>query len=371
MSGPVNTPAIRTAIVGWGRAGWNIHAAELKERIDFQVVAAVDPCPTRQEEARGHLKCPAFSSLTEMLSGVRPELVVIASPHLYHEQDSLAVLASGASCVLEKPMAPTWASARRIVEASHQSPGELFVFHQHLFLKDYRFLAGLASSGILGEIYELRINWVRYTRRDDWLTLRSQGGGLLQNYASHALSITLPLLESPVKAVTSLLRQIKDPGDCEDHVHLLLEAANGRIADVFISTSCAAPLPRFLLLGSRGSAISLNEDTAEIRHLASTSLPPLMVKEGPAEGRRYLAPETLSWNSEIHPLKEGRGTADFYENVFAVMRHGETMAITPTSALEVARVVEWAAKGSPPPGSLNPLKKPSDHALSLAGEVHR
>lgn len=341
--------AVTVAIVGLGRAGWNIHGEVLKGRADFRVVAAVDLSEERRQEAAAQMPgCAVFAELGEMLRTVGPELVVVATPQANHEQDCRAVLETGASCVLEKPIAPDLAGAKRIVEKAERSAGELFVFHQHLFGQDYQFLREVVDSGVLGEIVELRLNWTRYTRRNDWQTLRKNGGGLLRNYASHALSIVLPLLDSPVARLTAVLRQVKDPGDCEDHVHLLLEGESGRVADVLISTACAVPMDRFVLLGTRGAAVSVGEKGAKLRYVEEAALPELQVGEGAAEGRRYVVEEELPWREEECPLAESPGVGGFYDNVFAVLRKGGEMVITPVSAVEVARVVDWAAGGRDP-----------------------
>ena len=43
---------IRAAVIGLGRAGWNIHVRTMQAREDFDVVAVADPDPDRQHQAK-------------------------------------------------------------------------------------------------------------------------------------------------------------------------------------------------------------------------------------------------------------------------------------------------------------------------------
>ena len=44
---------IRAAVIGLGRAGWNIHVRTMQAREDFDVVAVADPDPDRQQAGKG------------------------------------------------------------------------------------------------------------------------------------------------------------------------------------------------------------------------------------------------------------------------------------------------------------------------------
>ena len=43
---------IRAAVIGLGRAGWNIHVRTMQAREDFDVIAVADPDPDRQQQAK-------------------------------------------------------------------------------------------------------------------------------------------------------------------------------------------------------------------------------------------------------------------------------------------------------------------------------
>lgn len=334
--------SIPIAVVGLGRAGWNIHVNQIRKRKDFTIVDVADPDSARREEAKTELGCPAHPDLDTLLRETTAEIVVIATPNILHESDAVKVVQSGRHCVLEKPMAINHASALRIIEAAREANRKMFVHHQRRFADEFRFLREVIDSGILGKVFHIRLFWGHFGRRNDWQTLRKNNGGLLNNHGPHALDIVLNLLDAPVDALLADLQHVKDAGDCEDHFTLSMKAANGQSADLTCTTACALPAPRMMILGSNGTLTSDNETTAKLRYYDPSAVPPLTVVEGPAPERKYGLGEELPWQEEDREMKPSAAGADFYDNVKDVLENGAPMVVTPESAAEVIRVIEWA-----------------------------
>lgn len=334
--------AIKTGVIGLGRAGWDIHVKAIQHDERYCITEVADPDELRRNEAAGALGCRAFSDLSSLLKEGDSELIVVATPNNFHESDTVTVLEAGRHCICEKPMAGTYAGAKRVVEAATRIGRKLFVHHQSLFSDEYNFLREIVESGILGEVHEIRFNWASYSRRNDWQTLRKNGGGLLNVLSPHLLTCLLPLLGSPVQGVWASIKHIKDAGDTDDHVHLLLRAENGRVGDAFISTCCALPIPRFILIGSTGTVVSQTGETATFRYYEQSSANRLEVIEGAAAGRKYGTGEVLPWKEITRPVEPEKRSGAFYDNVYGVLRESAPMVVTMESALEVSRVIELA-----------------------------
>lgn len=67
---------IMTAVIGLGRAGWDIHVRMLRDRSDYRIVEVVDVMPERLKEARSELGCRTFRDFKEFLQASEAELVV-------------------------------------------------------------------------------------------------------------------------------------------------------------------------------------------------------------------------------------------------------------------------------------------------------
>jgi len=66
-------------------------------------------------------KVPVFSDYGEMLTEVRPEVVVVATPPKQHLEACLRAIDAGAHVICEKPLAPTIADGRRILDAAKKA----------------------------------------------------------------------------------------------------------------------------------------------------------------------------------------------------------------------------------------------------------
>ncbi len=104
----------RIAVAGAGYIGLaHIGVARASERCEL--TAIVDPSPA----ARAHAEAagvPLYPSLAELLRKDRPDGVVLATPNQLHLPHALECIAAGMPILLEKPIAPTVAEARRVVE---------------------------------------------------------------------------------------------------------------------------------------------------------------------------------------------------------------------------------------------------------------
>lgn len=333
---------IRVGVVGLGRAGWKIHLNALRDDERYQALAVVDPDAGRREEAEKEFSVASYSSLDELLAQTPDvQVVVVASPSRFHFADASAVLEAGKHCILEKPMASEIGEAKALVELADKKGTQLLVHHQHAFMPMANHLREVMDRGVLGPIYQVRTFWGSYARRWDWQTLLKNGGGQLSNTCPHTLSVVLPLLDGPATEVVADLRNIKDPGDAEDHVELSLRTASGMTANIVVSSAMAGSAgPQWMLLGKYG-ALTSDGKISKLRYYDPAEAPALEIIDAAAPGRNYLT-EELPWKTEEIPSEPTTSVGKFYDDVAAVLCEGKTPRVTPSSALEVMRVMGLA-----------------------------
>ncbi|HRJ73199.1 MAG TPA: Gfo/Idh/MocA family oxidoreductase [Terrimicrobiaceae bacterium] len=329
------TQPVTVGIVGLGRAGWGLHLEPISNLPGFKITAVADPLADRCQEAADLLGCEQYSTIDELLANSDAQLIVVATPSFTHYEDALKVLKAGRHCIAEKPLALKSAEADELVSLARTKQLGLFVNHSYLHLAPYYHLKGVIESGRLGTLFSLRVCWASYARRWDWQTLKKNGGGQLNNTCPHVLSIVLPLLGSPVKKVFADLRNIKDAGDAEDHVHVVLQAESGITADITVSTAMALSGPRWALYGSRGSLTS-DGQTSRIRYYDGSKVGALNVIDAAAPGRQYLS-EQLPWE-EAELQAEPSPVKPFHENILDALSGKALAIVTPESAAEVVRV---------------------------------
>ena len=338
----LSTP-VTAAIIGLGRAGWDLHVKPMLEHKGFRIIAVADPMAERGAEAKQATGCESFANIDELLAKSDARLVAVATPSISHYEDALKVLNAGRHCIVEKPFTLEYAQAKELVSLARKKRLGLFVNHSHLHMAEYYHLKGVIESGILGDLYSIRASWGFYSRRLDWQTLKKNGGGQLNNTCPHTLSIVIPLLGSRVQQVFADLRNIKDLGDAEDHVHVVLKSKSGVTADVVVSSAMALPAPRWMLCGSRG-ALTSDGKMSKIRYYDGSKVTPASIVDAAAPGRQYLS-ESLPWEEKELPV-DPAPVESFHENVFNVLTAGAKQIVTPESAMEVVRVSCLARKSA-------------------------
>ena len=307
---------ITVGIVGLGRAGWNLHLQPMLQLPDFKIVAVADPLPERRKEAVDLTGCAEFTNIDELLTGSDAQVVVVATPSQSHYEDTRKVLEDGRHCIAEKPLAFSAKDAQELASLARDRELGLFVHHVHLHKAEFYHLKQVIESGDIGDLFSIRAFWGSYARRWDWQTLKKNSGGQLNNTCPHVFTIVLPLLGSPVNDVFSDLRNIKDAGDAEDHVHVVLRTESGITADIVVSTAMAqAAAPRWMLCGSRGALVSDGE-TSKLRFYDGHAVPPLSVLDTAAPDRKYQS-ETLPWQEKELTIGEPP-VPKFHRNVLAL-----------------------------------------------------
>src|SRR5438552_184987 len=143
---------IRYAVVGLGRAGWDIHVRQLRARSDAKIVAAVDPLAERREQAASEFECKTYDTLRKMLKQDDVEVVVIATPSVQHASDSIRALKAAKHVVVEKPMALSLSEADRMIRAAESAQKKLFVHQNYRFFPEFLHMREVIASGVLGKV---------------------------------------------------------------------------------------------------------------------------------------------------------------------------------------------------------------------------
>jgi len=336
---------VKVAIIGLGRAGWSIHVDALRGRDDFRIVDVADPNEDRRTEAASDLGCGVHVGIDDLLAATDAEIVIVATPSASHEEDGFKVFASGRHCVMEKPMATSHSGALRLVAAAKKANRKLFVHHQRRFNDEGLFLREVIDSGILGEVFEIRLCWAGFARRNDWQTLKKNGGGNLNNTGPHVIDLALSLIDDPVTTLVADVRHIKDAGDADDHAHLFMKTSGGQTIDLLVTTCMALNGPRTELLGSQGTLQAMDDQVAKLKYFDGSNLPPLEVIDGLAPGRKYGNDEVLPWVEEERPITPTVRIGGFHDNVWSVLREGGEMVVRPEEAAEVLRIIDLSREG--------------------------
>ena len=338
---------LKAGIVGLGRSGWNIHADGLSRLPNlFQVAAVADPAADRRVEAEHRFGCTSYADPADLFSDPTVDLVVVATPSYTHVETATAALAAGKHVVVEKPIATTTEEVDRLVDVAKQQDRIVTAFQNQRLDPSFLEVCKVIDSGRIGEPILIRRTTHRYSRRDDWQTLRRMGGGELPNTALHFLDQLLTLVPDAELQVLGDLRHTVTAGDAEDHVKLTIRPDSGPVIDLESSMAVAAPQDSWFVVGTAGAITG----TAKELHVRSTDLsglPERVARDGAAEGRAYPKAEDLEWaESTITVGPADRRTDGFYEMLHDTIRNGAEPFVTMSSVRRVVEVMETARRQS-------------------------
>jgi len=124
----VSTEPIKTAVIGLGRSGWDIHVRRMRGDERFKITAVADFLPERREEAEAEFGCTTFGDHKALLKAADAELVVVSSYSFTHAPIACEALNAGYHVLVEKPIATNVEQVDRMRTARDRSGKKLFVF---------------------------------------------------------------------------------------------------------------------------------------------------------------------------------------------------------------------------------------------------
>lgn len=342
---------IKVGIAALGRSGWGIHANALSHLPDhYQIVAVADIDEVRQQEAKDRFGCRAYTDYADLVADDEIELMVVATPSQLHAEHTVAALQAGQHVIVEKPMAHDLAGVDQMIAAAKESGKILTVNQNYRYHNDYLKIKEVIDSGVLGRIIQINFAGNRFARRWDWQTLKKYGGGELNNKGAHTVDWAMLMIDDPEPEI--LCQMETTPlyaGDAESHVKLILKPKPGLgpIIDIELSNACAYPTYPCLVMGTQGSLIHQGNEI-RWKYYVPEEVPPLVLDTQPTPDRSYNR-EDLPMHEEVHQLERnfGGGVVDLYRDLYATIRDGTPLVITPESVRRQVVVLERCRQSSP------------------------
>lgn len=198
---------IRVGIIGCGGIAFGKHMPGLSKLPKVEMAAFCDIVEERAGNAAkkyGGENPDVYTDYRRLLEDKSIEVVHICTPNKSHILAAEA-LEAGKHVMCEKPMAKNTADARVMLEAAERTGKKLTIGYQNRFRADSQYLHRLCENGELGDIYYARAHAIRRRAVPTWgvfLNKEEQGGGPLIDIGTHALDLTLWMMNNyKVKSV--------------------------------------------------------------------------------------------------------------------------------------------------------------------------
>jgi scyllo-inositol 2-dehydrogenase (NADP+) len=349
----MSSAPIRTAVIGYGLAGRVFHcpfvAAVPGLELSAIVVRAAD------KAAAAHATYPSariIATLDEALADPTIDLIVVGTPNDSHVAIATAALNSGKHVVVDKPMAPSSAEARALIDLSIKVGKVLAPFHNRRYDGDFLTVKKLIHDGTLGRVTQVLSHYDRFRpiqRPNSWKEAAGPASGNLFDLGPHLVDQAIALFGTPL-AVTASVRFDRDHTDIDDAAdivfdykiaHAVGEQPRTLRYECHESMLAADPAPRFRVHGTHATYTPILGSPEEAK---SPWLP-----EAPAAwGTLTLATkrtEPVEYERSKYPTVTGDYRL-FYAQVRDAIQGIAPLAIPAEDAFRTIRLLELALQSS-------------------------
>lgn len=263
---------LRFGIVGCGVIG-PFHAKAISSLPDAQLVAVADIEPEKARKLAEQYGVTPYSSLEDMLSRERLDVVDVCTPSGMHGEHACQAMRAGCHVIVEKPMEITMQRIDEMLRTRQETERKLAVISQHRFDEASMAVHQLIEEQAFGRLVlgNAVIPWWRSQQYYDsgaWRgTWALDGGGVLMNQSIHSIDV-LQWLMGRVKSIYAYTDTLVHRMETEDVAVAVLRFANGALGTIAATTGAYPGVTtRIEVFGDRGSAV-IEDDRLTYLHLA-------------------------------------------------------------------------------------------------------
>jgi len=336
---------IGTGLASYGMSGQVFHGPLLYADPGFRLVSILER--SKNLSASRFPEARVVREYRDMLEDDRVELVVVNTPDAYHYEMTRLALEAGKHVVVEKPFVQVSSQGKELITLAAKNELVLSVFQNRRWDGDFMTVKQIIDRGYLERLVEYEAHFDRYRNfipEGTWKEDPDSGTGTLYNLGSHLIDQAFVLFGAPL-SVNADIRIQRSGGRVDDVFTLWLGYKDTRVT-LKASYLVREPGPRYQLHGTAGSYIKYGMDPQE-EALKKGGLPGgsdwgLEPEEewgmlnAEFEGQHYHSKyETLPGN---YPA--------FYANIYAAIRKGDDLYVSPADANMVIEIIEAARDSS-------------------------
>lgn len=255
---------VRVGIIGLG-FGAHVHYPAFHSLAGARVVSMCGRDANRVPKIlENYPELEPCSDWKTLISGPEIDAVVVAMRPCDQAEVICAILESGRHVLCEKPLGMNSVEALEVGEAAEKSSCVAAVDFQFRFHPGIQLVRELVSTGSLGRIERVDVDWLSGGRAGEsfaWQNDGDRGGGVINSYLSHVFDYLCWILQSPVEKIFAASAMNRRGGGddgknlAEDAVDCLVRFSNGTQSCLSISNCHRYGTGhRIRVVGERGCA---------------------------------------------------------------------------------------------------------------------
>lgn len=256
---------VRLGVIGCGGMAQS-HMNYFGKIAGLKFTAASDVVDASVKRVTEQYGVKGFSDGHKLIESGECDAILIATPHYFHPEYSIAGFKAGLHVLTEKPVAVTAKQAERVNQEYEKVRGKGIVYAAMFNQRtraDWRQVRRMVADGTVGELIRVSwtiTNWFRtqaYYDSGGWrATWKGEGGGVLINQCPHNLDLFQWFVGMPsrVQAMVGLGKH--HDIEVEDEVVAMLEFPNGAVGTFVTSTGEAPGINRLEIAGENGTLVA-------------------------------------------------------------------------------------------------------------------
>jgi len=213
---------LKVGIIGCGAIAEQKYLLAINSIPEAEVVAYCDIIPEKAEVMSKLFKAEnaaIYKDYKELLKDGSLDVIHVCTPNISHAPITVAALKAGKHVMCEKPMATTYKDAKLMCDTAKETGKLLTIGYQYRNRPETLFMKAMCENDELGEIYFAKAHALRRRGVPTWgvfLKEEEQGGGPLIDIGTHALDLTLWMMDNykPKTVMGTVYKKLGDKPDC-------------------------------------------------------------------------------------------------------------------------------------------------------------
>lgn len=335
MSGP-----IKTALVGFGKAGEFLHAPFIENNAAFKLVIIVERTP--KHAAIAYPNAHIVRSYEDVLTDSAIELIVLTTPNETHASLAEQALLAGKHVVVDKPFTIHAADAKRLQELSAQTGKHIFVYQNRRWDGDFLTVQKLLKEQILGDIIAIESRFDRYRpepRTTYWKESDALGNGVWYDLGPHLMDQAFQLF-GPAQSYIADIKKQREGAVGIDYFDVMFVYGKQTYC-IHAGMLEKIRTPRWVIRGTKGTYTKYGVDPQEICLNAGEQ--PIGTDWGMEDEKEFGQIEFSDGQTMVYPTLSGDYRI-FYQGVYETVRNNAPPLITLDDAVALVGWLERLAK---------------------------
>jgi predicted dehydrogenase len=296
-----------------------------------------------QRDPRKPAKHPyrVVSRLEDITGAKEIELVFVNTPNNTHHAFAKQLLQAGKHVVVEKPFTVTVKEADDLIAVARKNNCLLTVYQNRRWDGDFLTVKSVIDRKLVGKLVEFEAHYDRFRNQIDaqnWKEQSGAGSGVIYNLGSHMIDQVYVLFGNPEYIDARM--GVQRPGGMADDFYDIRMAYKDFYVILKSSYLVKEQGPRYIIHGTEGSFVKYGLDPQE--QALKDKVNPRSVGFGTEPKQWWGTLNTTINGAGYHgPLETVAGNyLAFYDNLYASIREGKSLAVKADEARDVIRLIE-------------------------------